>query len=349
MSDEDGPLMFHAGVGRRIRRGTWRDHERSTYDLCLEEIARERWEDASALAAYAIEEALEPHEVFRDWLPEIRDFIMARGTDERTLEADEQRVRDAVRWPDGSAFDADAGWHEFCDRIDRVCAACDAADAVAARENMEAARRAWLETHDRKCDWVQGLIGIAAAHHGEDCIGALWDRLMAPMFETYDKYDVDVASWDDSWETLMQVTAEALRAHLTGPERRGTVTYVEEPDRAGFRFEPCGSGGRNFDGTVFRETPLTTAKHDWAWNMKGVCLYCAHCCALSERNPIRRFGYPARVVEPPFRDGERVRDHCTWWIYKDPAAVPEEVYARTGNTKPDRLGGAARRGEDAGT
>ena len=77
--------------------------------------------------------------------------------------------------------------------------------------------------------------------------------------------------------------------------------------------------------------------------MKGVCLYRAHCCALSEINPIRRFGYPARVVEPPFANENGKRAHCTWWIYRDPSLVPDEVYRRTGNVKPAAIGSAAAR------
>jgi hypothetical protein len=339
----DGPLVFHSGVGHAIRRGSWKEHERSTYDLCIDAIAEGRWDDAKSLADYTIVEALEPHEVYRDWLPQIRRFIVSRNISAATLEADEAAVLDAVRWPDGTAFDADAGWQEFRARVARTVRCCEARDGAGARENLEASRRAWLETHDRKCDWVQGLVAIAAARLGEGCIGELWDELMAPMFESYDRYDTDTSPWTTSAETLMQVTAEALRAHLSGPDRRGTIMFVEESERVGFRFAPCGSGGRNFDATTFRDTPLTSAPHDWAWNMKGVCLYCAHCCALSERNPIARFGYPARVVEPPFRDGDATRTTCTWWIYKDPKKVPEAVYARTGNRKPARIGGKATR------
>ena len=85
--------------------------------------------------------------------------------------------------------------------------------------------------------------------------------------------------------------------------------------------------------------PLTQKEHDWAWDMKDICLYCAHCCALSERYPISRFGYLARVVEPPFRNESGPR--CTWWVYDDPRDVPAEVYRRTGNAKPGEIGDAA--------
>ena len=102
------------------------------------------------------------------------------------------------------------------------------------------------------------------------------------------------------------------------PGRLGDIEIVEEPGRIVFRFSPCGTGGRTFvdgwngpgagdGGTGARRSPMddpdrfgvTTRPHDWSWGKAGVCLYCVHCCQLQERIPIRRFGYPLRVVDPP--------------------------------------------------
>lgn len=340
--------MFHRGLGQRVRKGSWRDHQSSTYDLAQSAMTEGRFQDAAELAGYTIQEALEPHELYRDWIPEIRSFLSEGGVGEAEIAADEAGLLETLRWDDGTAFDAEIGWDQFCDLIERTRANCACRDSVAASATLEAARQVWLATHDRKCDWVQHLISITALRLGENRIGALWDRLMAPMFTSYKRYDIDVTPWPISFELLLQVTAEALRGHLSGPGRRGTIELVEEADRIGFRFRPCGSGGRNFDDTAGGQPepapfPVTEERHDWAWNLKGVCLYCTHCCALSERNPIQLFGYPARVVEPPFRNEIGSRTMCTWWVYKDPALIPDDVYRRTGNAKPARLGGRARR------
>ena len=94
-------------------------------------------------------------------------------------------------------------------------------------------------------------------------------------------------------------------------------------------------------------------RHDWSWGQAGVCLYCVHCCQLQERIPIRRFGYPLRVIEPPLWPEARGEGRCTWTIYKDPAMVPAEAYERVGETKPAALGsltrGADTNRQDAGT
>lgn len=343
MDDAGGAPAPEPGTGSQLRRGSWADEGRSTYDLCLERIAAERWEDAAELARATVHEAREPHELYRDWIGEIGAYLTERGVSPEFVDARRDEMLEGLRWPDGTPFDAEAGWARMCDAVERAVRRLHARDGFGARACIEDARQRWLDTHDRKCDLVQGMVALVSEQLGEAAVGPLWDLLMAPMFDGYDCYDVDRQPWSVSAATLLQVTAEALRGHLSGPGRRGEIEYVREEGRRGFRFAPCGSGGRNFTGETLGTYPLTTERHDWAWNTVGVCLYCAHCCALSERNPIRRYGYPARVVEPPFRDSEGERTHCTWWVYDDPAAVPDEVYRRTGNRKPAEIGGRATR------
>lgn len=347
MRDDESPLAFHDFLGQPVRRGNWRDHCTSTYDLCSEAIRDGLWEDARILARHTIDEAREPVALYTDWIPAIRDYLSEKGVPAAAVAADEELVLATIRRRNTVAFDPQEGWSRVCalvDETDRLCQAHRSADALTA---LETSRTVWLDTHDRLCDWLQGMIAIAARRIGEDCIGDLWDRLMTPMFDSYERFDVDRTPWEISSESLLQVTAEALRGHLSGTDRRGTLEFVEDDDRIGFRFRPCGSGGRNYTGGTFDTYPRTTEHHDWAWNLKGVCLYCAHCCALSERNPIQRFGYPARVVEPPFEDGDESRAYCTWWVYRDPRRIPEEVYRRTGNRKPVEIGGAATRAAKA--
>lgn len=79
---------------------------------------------------------------------------------------------------------------------------------------------------------------------------------------------------------------------------------------------------------------MTKEEHDWAWNEKGVCYYCAHCCFALELLPAERWGHPVRVVDPPLYPGDPDEPpKCTWTIYKTVEAIPEEAYARIGKTK----------------
>ena len=71
---------------------------------------------------------------------------------------------------------------------------------------------------------------------------------------------------------------------------------------------------------------MTTEQHDWAWNSKGVCYYCAHCCFTLEVLPAERWGHPVRTVDPPLYPDDTVGENpkpCTWTVYKTLEAIPK--------------------------
>jgi hypothetical protein len=347
------PLEMHTGLGYRIRKGGWRDHETSSYVLAEQAIAENRFEDACELGRYTIREALEAHELYRDWLVQTEAFLLAGGVGEDIVNAEQMRVAELLKLPNGASFDAEAGWQQYTDEIERFADACSTQDADGALSLLEKARKTWRLTHDRKHDWLCFLITFAAEKLGEDQIGPLWDVLLAPSYKLYERYDVDNNPWDVSAELLVQIMAEALRGHLSGPGRRGDIEFIDEGHRVGFRFAPCGSGGRTYqddpdDDVGPRMGPpynfgVTREKHDWAWNKTGICYYCAHCCAAMELEPIKMFGYPARVVDPPSWPEAQSGANCTWWVYTDPREVPDEIYQRVGREKPKHIGGTAAR------
>jgi hypothetical protein len=46
--------------------------------------------------------------------------------------------------------------------------------------------------------------------------------------------------------------------------------------------------------------------------------------------PIDRLGYPTRVIDAPTWNPDQPTSSCTWWVYHDPADVPDHVYRRVG-------------------
>ncbi len=71
-------------------------------------------------------------------------------------------------------------------------------------------------------------------------------------------------------------------------------------------------------------------EHDFSWNKKGVCPYCAHCCLTYEKLPIEKLVYPVMVLEPPsYPDQTR---QCHFTIDKDPPALPAPAYELVGVT-----------------
>ncbi len=347
-----GPLVEHPATGAKVRAGNYADHATSSYELAGAALREGRGGDAADLARYTVQEALEAYELFTAWCREVPDFLAARGVPSAVIAAETARLTSLLAGPDGSAFDGDAGWARYCGLIEDYAAGAEAARCDPAL--LEQAREVWRDTHDRLCDGVYFWIDSAARHLGEEITGELWDVLMQPMYDYYIRYDTDLHPWARSFDLLMHYALEGLRGHLCGPGRKGSIEVIEETDRWALRFDPCGSGGRTLrddpdSGAGPRMEPpwnlgVTTKPHDWAWNKTGICFYCVHCCQLNERMPMRRFGYPTRVVEPPVWPEARAGGKCTWYVYKDPALVPDEIYRRVGAVRPGRLGGAAQRG-----
>ena len=345
-----GPLVDDPVVGHPIRAGGWRDHAASSYDLAAGALDEARFADAAALARHTVEEAREGYELYALWTDRIRDTLRAECVDAVALAAGEARLLSLLSGEADEPFDIHRGWSSYTAAIDAACAACRAADAPAARAALDRAHAVWRATHDRGCDLVYGLLDLVVRHLGEHRIGPLWDELMAPMYESHVVYDTATHPWPRSMHRLIVIAALSLRGHLSGPGRIGALEISEESDRWVLSFDPCGSGGRTYrddDRRGPRMLPpygfaVTTEFHDWAWRKKGVCVYCVHCCQLNQRMPIRRFGYPTRVIDPPTWPEARNGGACRWSIYKDPSLVPAEAYEAVGYDKPDAPGGTAR-------
>lgn len=353
MPGETRPLVHHPVMNAMIRAGSYADHAVSTYTLAEAALREGRGRDAAELARYTVQEALEAYELFTQWCRDIPELLKARGVSAQMIAADADRLAGLLALKDGTPFDGDAGWARYKALIEDFARHAEANAVPHAASSLDEARAVWRDTHDRLCDGVYFWIDAAARHLGEDFTGELWDVLMSPMYDYYVRYDIDTHPWARSFDLLMHYALEGLRGHLSGPGRRGDIEVVEEADRWAIRFNPCGSGGRTMrddpdTGTGPRIEPpygfgVTKEPHDWSWNKKGICLYCVHCCQLNERMPMRRFGYPTRVVEPPVWPQARNGTKCTWYVYKDPALVPEEIYRRVGAVKPARLGSSAQK------
>lgn len=161
-------------------------------------------------------------------------------------------------------------------------------------------------------------------------------------------FDTRINRYESTLERNIYTVFEAMRAHLVGPLRDGSIEFEEDDEKLVVRFDPCGSGGRQLrgdpiEGTGSRvlepyEFGVTREKHDWAWNTEGICYYCAHCCLTLEKLPEERWGHPVRVVDPPVwggsADAESTQRKCQWTVYKSLEAIPESAYERIGQKKP---------------
>lgn len=335
------PVVAHEpSLGRTARAGSWEQLAQGTFQSATERLARGDGEAAAQLVEVAVAEADELRDIYDRWPVSTADWIGRRGVSPEALQDATTRLTDLIGAQATTGIQAE--WPRFTTAVEVAAAACreHAPEAAAA---IETARATWQGIHDRAVDRVSGLIDIAVRLVGEDSLGELWDFLMSDWYEIHaSRYTLDNQPWETSAHQLMVAIVDGFHAHLTGTGRQGDIEIIEEPERIGFRFAPCGSGGRSLDGRITDGAPraagpfnfaVTTEPHDWAWNTVGVCSYCVHCCLLNEVMPIDRLGFPTRVIDAPVWNPDRPVTTCTWWVYRDPADVPDEIYRRVGRER----------------
>lgn len=320
-----GALAFWEPAGREVRTGTWAEQATATPDAIAAALAEGRREEAAALARHLVTEAEEIHELYRDWCALLPRILAREGVPADAIAAEAARLAEET-----GAHDPDADWERFGEATARLAEQCRSGGE--GRTDLDETVSLWRDAHDRHRDLVAGWIDVAVRRLGEERLGEVWAELQAGGIAGYARYDLAASPWETSFATLVQSAIEGMHGHLAGPGRRGELHVSEEEDRVVLSFDPCGSGG---DLRARERFGTTAERHDWAWNELGVCHYCVHCCVLMQREPIRRLGYPARVIEPPLAPGDR----CTWTVYQDPALVPDEAYERVGERRPGRSHG----------
>ncbi len=343
-------LTWSNALGKRVREGDWAEQAISTYSKVEEAISAGQWELAAQLVDYAMEEAKVVYVIYQVWTEGFLDWLRQEGVGEEELAAELDRIRRLLAFPDGGRYEASPRWEALgvaagllANRIRAFETEAD--DAIRALREL---RESWRRLHDRSADFQAALLTFVAVRFGEARIEDCYRHVLEPYLqERYRPFDVREQPYEDTVYRNLYLTFEAMRAHLCGPGREGNLELEEHEDRVVVRFDPCGSGGRmqrgdSIEGTPPRAEPpyrfgVTQAEHDWAWNEKGVCYYCAHCCFALERWPAEQWGHPIRVVDSPLYPDEATGEHpkqCTWTIYRSLEAIPAEAYERIGRRKP---------------
>ncbi|HVW16653.1 MAG TPA: hypothetical protein VHB30_00250 [Solirubrobacteraceae bacterium] len=338
-------LTWSEDLGKRVRPGDWADQCVSTVTKIEEAVADGRDEDAAQLVDYFMEEAKVCYRIYEVWMEGFVEWLGLQGVSAAERDAEVDRLKELLAFPDGRRFEPAPAWE----------ALGAAAGALASRlraqlgaDGLDDLREDWRRLHDRYVDLISGILAFVARRFGENALEPCYRHVLEPYIaERYMPYDLRERSYESTLYRNLYTTFEAMRGHLCGPTRRGDMELVEDDDKWVVSFDPCGSGGRSSRGDPVEGTPprpqapyefgVTTEAHDWAWNEKGVCHYCAHCCFALELLPAERWGHPVRVVDSPLYPAETSGDEpakCTWTIYKRLDAIPEEAYRRIGRTKP---------------
>lgn len=349
-------LTWSDELDKRVRTGPWQDQVVPTVTKIAEAISDGRAEEAAQLLDYFLEEANVVQKIYLVWFPRFRQWLEEAGVEAAELDAELDRLARLLAMPDGRAFDPHIAWIDLGVRAGRLASRIRVAAAAPpyALEELDAVREDWRRLHDRWADLLSGVLTLVARRFGEGALEDCYRYVLEPYIdERYMVYDLRQHAYADTVFRNLYTTVEGMRAHLCGPDRQGDVELEEFNDRWEFRFDPCGSGGRvlrgdAIEGTGPRPEPpyefgVTQEQHDWAWNERGVCYYCAHCCFALERLPAERWGHPVRVVDPPLYQGPDVSPEplrCQWTVYKTVEAIPATAYERIGMTKPASDGAA---------
>lgn len=216
------------------------------------------------------------------------------------------------------------------DRVIEKIRAGELEDAIRVCDEM---KREWGFLHDLMVESLAALLTYIGDTTNEDRVG---DALRY-MTEKVWKDAVDEIGKRDRRRVAIALAA-TWRAHSTsgvGPDA-GSFTVTEDEDKLTLTLAPCGSGQRLWRQGVYdppKSYGLTEEPHPWSFNREKFPYYCSHCTLMNELMPIEWTGAPLYPLDPP-----NSPDHwCTWYFYKDPAAVPERFYERYGLNKTEEL------------
>jgi hypothetical protein len=344
-------LAWSDELGKRVRRGDFAELAVSTTRKILDSIQSGHWEVAAQLLDYWLEEAKIPYVICAVWMDGFVEWFRTKGVPEREVEVELERLRTLLAFPDGGPYDPSERWNAISAAAGSLAGRLRVYEitAEAAATELDAVRESWRQLDERITDMIGGLLTFVAARFGEAAIEDCFRFVLEPYLqERYKPYDPRERPYEETTYRNLVLSFESMHAHLVGPARQGDVEFEEHDDRYVLRFDPCGSGGRMMRGDLVEGTPsraeppynfgFTREEHDWAWNEKGVCYYCSHCCFALERWPAEQWGHPVRVVDSPLypdETGGPEPKKCTWTIYKHLEAIPPEAYERIGLRKPD--------------
>lgn len=332
-------LIHHPELGRAIRADDWDGLAVGTYRRLVAVIESGDAAARKELAEFFVVEAKVIHDIYSQWLVDVRRYLVDKGMPSGEVADEDERVAAlAISGRPPIMSDRDAAWDSVVALSRKTAERGTLADA-------ESMKNLWRHLHDGQVDHISGLFDIVIRRFGEAALGEMYEGwVIGDWFaKRYQRFDVSKFSWQDAFPLIVYLTFESMHGHLAGPGRLGDVTFESFDDRVVFTFAPCGSGGRTVVGEPLDGTPprmeapyrfkVLEEPHVFGWNTPGVCTYCAHCCVLTEKLPMEHFGYPIRVVDPPLypNDGNAV---CRWTVYRAPELVPESVYRRLGFSKP---------------
>jgi hypothetical protein len=211
---------------------------------------------------------------------------------------------------------------------ERAKAAIDAGEPEQAKELIDRAVERWRSLQDYSVNWVASLLSFIGRELGEEAVEVALRR-------TGEEFVRPRRESGTAWSDLpAEVRAKAIARAMVANFGECEVSEDDEKIVLAFR---CGSGGRLIDEGRYDEPDGYLVLDEPAGRTFGrdeLPVYCAHCSVNNEIQPLEWGGSPTSIEFPPFEPGEP----CVHHVYRDPDAMPDEVFVRLGRQPPDRPG-----------
>src|SRR5689334_5223280 len=96
----DARIEYLPALGRRTRLGSWEDQKISTYRKIRDAIAEGSWDDAAELGNFFVDEARVCFAIYRQWIPDLRAFLVEHGVPADEVEAANRAIVAKLDLPD---------------------------------------------------------------------------------------------------------------------------------------------------------------------------------------------------------------------------------------------------------
>lgn len=206
--------------------------------------------------------------------------------------------------------------------VDLIQEAVDKGDSGRAKGLARRMYKEFLSMHDVYLNWTTALLSFVGKRYGNEALLEALKESMASwrgqLSDSYSQQDL---------RRQVEMYAAGLRGHLQ------PLRIEEDDEKVTICMEPCGSGGRLLSNGAYgppRDFLKIKGAYPWTLGREDFPVYCAH-CPLGDTIPIEQGILPWAFHEPSQKLGE---EPCRMVIYKDPRAIPAEVYQRAGREKP---------------
>ena len=207
--------------------------------------------------------------------------------------------------------------------VDLALEAIDAGEKEKAKELCRRLYQEALDTHDSLIYTVTGFMSEIYRRYGNDVL----EQVARAVYKVPTEKTAKALSKANFRERVIMV-ADELRGHFQ------PVTIEEDDEKVSLTMKPCGATERMLEQGAYDGQPCNFVTieepHAITWGKEQFPIYCIH-APVVDMLAIECTGYPVWVFSPAEKAGTA---SCSFCVYKDPQAIPEEVYQRVGKKKP---------------